>query len=142
MKIRYLKLKNWLLVSLAGLLGLPVACDNPNEIISMYACPSATYHVKGTVTNEKGQPLAGIDVDGLDTTGTNGRYNITVNHFFPGQDIPISFRDIDGAENGSYKDTIVDIKTEGVELTGGDGEWNHGEGTVTQDIIMEEKTNK
>ena len=39
MKIKYLKLKNWLLVTLGGLPGLPVGCTLPME----YGSPEATY---------------------------------------------------------------------------------------------------
>lgn len=143
MKIRYLKLRHWLLAALAGLLGLPIACDNlDNDIVAMYACPSATYHVNGTVTNAKGEPLAGISIGDEDTTGADGRYKIDLQDAFPGETQTLSFRDIDGSEHGSYNDTIVEINTENVQLTGGDGGWNHGEGTITQNVTMTEKTNK
>ena len=61
---------------------------------------------------------------------------------FPEEPISIEFCDIDGAENGSYCDTVLAVKTEDVELTGGDGHWYEGEGTIMQDVIMKEKTNK
>ena len=58
MKIRYLKLKNWLIAAMSGLLGLNLGCDK--FFVEEYGCPEATYHLKGTVTNEDGQPIEGI----------------------------------------------------------------------------------
>ena len=67
MKIKYLKLKNWLLVTLGGLLGINlVGCEKIFNTACEYGTPEATYHVLGTVTNADGQPIPGIGV---------GRYN-------------------------------------------------------------------
>lgn len=79
MKIKYLKLKNWLLLSLGTLLGLQMGCGkdhNEEPISGMYGCPEGTYHVMGTVVNEEGEPVAGINVSHLDTTGVDGHYEI------------------------------------------------------------------
>ena len=162
MKTRYLKLKSWLLVALGGLLGTSqVGCSkNPFSFFGEeeYGCPQSTYHVTGTVTNEKGEPVAGIGVGKIsewdsgsgtqgvvgyrDTTDAEGRYAVDYGFVFPEEPISIEFCDIDGAENGSYCDTVLAVKTEDVELTGGDGHWYEGEGTIMQDVIMKEKTNK
>ena len=133
MKIKYLKLKNWLIVSLAGLLGINLGCSKVDE----YGCPEATYHVKGTVVNEEGQPIAGINV-GIDTTGSDGSYNVTLSGF-PRQPLSLYFHDIDSMENGFYKDTLVTINTENVQLIGGDGNWYEGEGNITQDVTLLEQ---
>lgn len=154
MKIKYLKLRHWLIAAFAGLLGIPVACEH-DPLALEYGCPMATYHVKGTVTNDKGQPIPGIgvvrwdmgtpseedDVYG-DTTDAEGRYDIISEYTPPGMYLKIDFRDIDGSENGSYNDTIVRVSTADVHLTGGDGHWFEGEGTVTQDVVMTSKTNE
>ena len=159
MKIKYLTLKNWLLAALGGLLGVNLAgCDKiPFPGACEYGCPEATYHVKGTVTNTEGQPIEGIGVGKrylyndensepvysyFDTTDAEGRYSINNYCSFPGEPFPLHFCDIDGDENGSYNDTVVGIKTDDVQLTGGDGHWYEGEGTVTQNVTMTEKTNK
>ena len=155
MKIKYLKLKNWLIVALGGLLGIPMACEKEGE---MYGTPQAHYHVKGTVTNEQGQPIAGIGVGErkhwneagdsllitgyLDTTDSEGRYKVDCNHAFPRRPLSVDFHDIDGVGNGSYNDTVVTVKTENVQLSGGDGHWYEGEATVIQNVVMTEKTNK
>ena len=152
MKIKYLKLKHWLLVTLGGLLGIEVGCTT---IACEYGVPEATYHVKGTITNEQGMPLAGIGVqenkqwneaDGSyqmtgynDTTDKDGRYSLDIQYAFPGQPLSIDVHDIDGAANGSYNDTVVTINTESVHLTGGDS-WYEGEGEITYNITLTEKT--
>ena len=161
MRIKYLKLKSWLLVALGGLLGINFSCDKhgfwEDDATGEYGTPRAHYHVKGTVTNEQGQPVAGIGVgerkqwneEGgsqimgyLDTTDSEGRYKVDYNYAFPRRPLSVDFHDIDGVENGSYKDTVVTVNTENVQLSGGDGHWYEGEGTVIQNVVMTEKTNK
>ncbi|MBO7101060.1 MAG: radical SAM-associated putative lipoprotein [Bacteroidales bacterium] len=153
MKIKYLKLKSWLLVTLGGLVGVNLAgCEK------MYGTPEAHYQVKGTVANSNGEPIEGIGVGAhkqrneegdsvefmgyRDTTDSEGRYKVDYNHAFPGTPLSVDFHDIDGVVNGSYNDTVVTINTENVQLSGGDGHWYEGEGTVIQNVVMTEKTNK
>ncbi|MBQ7712060.1 MAG: radical SAM-associated putative lipoprotein [Bacteroidales bacterium] len=88
MKIRFLKLQNWLLVSLLSLLGFsgcrstqemksneppadPQLADLPpmeprpsqrNEIVLMYGVPTANYQIKGKVFDAKNAPVQGIQV--------------------------------------------------------------------------------
>ena len=153
MKIKYLKLKSWLLTMMGGLLGMTVTgCIESCE----YGCPEASYHLKGTVTNEQGQPIAGIGVleknewidDSLqltgygDTTDKDGRYSLDFQYAFPGEPLSVDVHDIDGAANGSYNDTVVTINTESVELTGGSGNWYEGEGDIIYNITLTEKTNE
>lgn len=81
MKVRIYKLKNWLLMTLMGVLGLS-AChsskeatqppipdepkvDNPqprDEKILMYGVPTMNFTVKGKVVNEAGEPVKGMQV--------------------------------------------------------------------------------
>ena len=91
MKIRVLKLKNWLLLSLLSLLGFsgcrstkdvrvendaePMLPKQPvmrSEIVLMYGVPTANYHVVGRVVDTKGAPVEGIQVlrleRGMDAT--------------------------------------------------------------------------
>ena len=155
MKIKYLKLKHWLLVSLGGLLGLSATGCIPG---CEYGCPEADYHVKGTVTDEQGNPIAGIGVlevkqwnddEGQlqttgysDTTDKDGRYSLDFQYAFPNQPLSIDVHDIDGTANGSYNDTVVSINTESVPLTGGHGNWYEGESSITYNITLTEKTNE
>ncbi|MBR6844867.1 MAG: radical SAM-associated putative lipoprotein [Bacteroidales bacterium] len=154
MKIKYLKLKNWLLVSLGGLLGISLTgCDKLPGGECEYGCPEGIYHVKGTVTNEKGEPIAGIGVgrketvtveEGLpafkylDTTGTDGRYDVSV-YCFPSAEKDINFDDIDGEQHGAYRDTVIYVKSD--NFHGGDGHWNQGTAEITQNVTMQSVKN-
>lgn len=85
MKIKFLKVKNWLLLSLMGLFGVtachgskeaaqqPVSggndADGPavqpsprGEIAVMYGVPTMNFVVKGKVTDSQGKPVKGIQV--------------------------------------------------------------------------------
>lgn len=147
MKIMFLKVKKWLLVTVGGLLGLSsVNCTLSCE----YGCPEADYHLKGTVTNENGVPIEGIvlqnnmqwGVEECDTTDKGGNYSLYYHNVFPDLPIAVDVIDIDGEENGSYKDTVISINTEGIPLTGGDGHWDQGEATIMCNITLEKKTNE
>ena len=147
MKIRYLKLKHWLLASLGSLLGVSlVGCDSAVE----YGTPEATYHVKGIVTDTDGNPIPGIGVmeyrdwntdEGVtrhgDTTDREGSYEVTYSYAFPGQSVSVDFHDVDGAQNGRYRDTTVTVGTDNVPLSGGSGEWYEGEGTITLNVELQ-----
>ena len=153
MKIKYLKLKHWLLVTLGGLLGISMTgCTIECE----YGCPEGTYHVKGTVTNSKGAPVAGIGVgqvytvaDGTvmpdmrfqDTTDADGRFDVD---FFALSDnqVNVNFVDIDGSENGLYRDTTIAVSAPASEFHGGDGNWNYGTAEIDLNVTLTEITNK
>lgn len=79
MKIRMLKLKNWLLLSLLSLLGFsgcrstkevpvdeqPDSKPKPSmrsEIAVMYGVPTANYQIKGRVVDAKDAPIQGIQI--------------------------------------------------------------------------------
>ena len=136
MKIKYLKLKHWMLITLGGLLGFNMAsCDI--EAAEEYGCPMADYHVKGTVTNAEGQPIQGLAGGlGEETTDSQGKYSVTINGAFPREPYQLDFCDVDSEQNGSYHDTTVTITTADVSLSGGDGHWYEGEGTITKDVVM------
>lgn len=83
MKVRYLKLKNWLLVTLMGALGLsgchchkklaepepdsnPPAVRDRGEMLLMYGVPTMNYQIRGQVKNAKGRPVKDIRVNMLE----------------------------------------------------------------------------
>ena len=109
MKIKYLRLKNWLLVSLGSLLGIQVGCSKIST--EEYGCPERYYRAKGTVVNEEGDPIPGIGVQKTRDWENRG-----------GEWAYVDTTDADGR--------FVD----GVPLRGGDGNWN--EGTATKEIIV------
>lgn len=83
MKIQYLKLKNWLLMTALGLLGL-TACNSSKQVAQqqsaeadapnvkqptpregmavMYGVPTVNYILKGKVTDADGKPVPGMQV--------------------------------------------------------------------------------
>lgn len=82
MKIKFLKLKNWLIVSLMGALGLsschshkqlaspqeePEPQPSPREEIRvMYGVPTMGYHIMGQVKDRQGKPVEGVSVNLLE----------------------------------------------------------------------------
>ena len=53
MKIKFLKFKNWLLLSFASVFGLQVACvgpePDPEPLEDLYGCPEVEYDEKDSV---------------------------------------------------------------------------------------------
>lgn len=155
MKIKYLKVKNWLLLSVGGLLSLSLAsCSQTNEEDTpcAYGTPEASYRVKGTVVNEDGEPVAGIGVQKryidhvngeaqyryADTTDAEGKFNVKQILFDDGPNVvlPVEFHDTDGEQNGLYADTTVDVSFEGAHFSGGDGNWYGGEATREIEVTL------
>ena len=139
MKIKYLKLKNWLLLSLGTLLGLQMGCGkdhNEEPISGMYGCPEGTYHVMGTVVNEEGEPVAGINVSHLDTTGVDGHYEIRFKGS-PESNVAIYFKDSDGEQNGHYRDTTVSVVADRSAFHDGHGNWDYGTADVEKDVTLQ-----
>lgn len=84
MKIRFLKMKDWLLMTAMGLLGLTschcgkevaqepqqpakpekdqVETFDPGKMAVMYGVPQMDFEVKGRVTDEQGKPIKGMQV--------------------------------------------------------------------------------
>lgn len=74
MKIKYLKVKNWLLVSLASLLGISTSCAKE------YGCPEEEYRYVDTTVNVsfEGARFSGGDGDWFDGTATK-EITVTLN---------------------------------------------------------------
>ncbi|MBR1644532.1 MAG: radical SAM-associated putative lipoprotein [Bacteroidales bacterium] len=187
MKVRYLKFKNWLILTLMGALGLgacssqkraaretkPDAVDQRGEMMLMYGVPTrnfvvqqeaeeaelevqareetpvmygvptTNFRVKGTVVDETGKPVAGVQVvlltnameidpermpetpymeeylrQSADTTSQDGHFVVTADDR-PWNTQRLLIRDIDGAKNGRLKNEIltVDFEESDVETT-------------------------
>ncbi|MBP5527426.1 MAG: radical SAM-associated putative lipoprotein [Bacteroidales bacterium] len=89
MKIKFLKLKNWLLITLMGALGMsgchchkklaepepeaePVEMKDRGEMRLMYGVPTMEFQIRGQVHDPDGNPVGGIRVNmlerGMETT--------------------------------------------------------------------------
>lgn len=74
MKIKYLKVKNWLLLSLASLLGINTGCTKE------YGCPEDEYHNVDTTVNVsfEGARFSGGDGNWFEGTSTK-EITVTLN---------------------------------------------------------------
>ena len=138
MKIKYFKLKNWFYVAIGSLLGMNLSCEG---VACEYGVPEQTYRVKGEVTNSVGEPINGILVKlAFDSTMTDnqGHYDISTKQFPNYDTMDLEFIDVDSIDNGHYADTIVNVSFRNITPTNGDGNWNYGTATVSQDVEMRE----
>ena len=141
MKIKYHKLKNWLLATAAGLLGMNVSCER--FIQCEYGCPEADYEVKGRVTTMDDVPIEGIEVSlsryNAETTVADGRYYLRYDNFpYEHDTAKVTFSDIDGEANGHYADTTVQVAFSRSDLQGSDGHWYEGRATKVLDVKLKE----
>ena len=160
---RVIKTTNTIISLLLGLLGF-TNCNNTEE----YGMPHADYTVKGKITdNVTKKPIKGIMVryeepravamyGTISTTyqpksavsEDNGDYKLTessINSYIP--NLPDSkqevyFYDIDGEENGLYRDTVVVVDFKEAEQTKKGKSWYRGEFTVTENIELKQAENE
>lgn len=181
MKIKFLKLENWLLVSLIGVLGLSSchsskqlaepeleqeAATRPREEIRlMYGTPTMDFHVSGHVKDAKGKPVKGVAVNmlerGIEATAdtiygdqeniskylernavmTDRKGNFTLQSSgLPQESLRVLVRDVDGKENGEYRNQLLDIKVsnEDIDRTNAGG-WYQGTVNKRVEIELEKK---
>ena len=152
---------NTLLAALLTLLGF----SNCAEPLVEYGVPNADYTIKGTVVDKtNAKPVKGIRIGfspgfsepilmygvmpqpyrsiKADTTDMSGAYKLSDN-FSAGeiQDniVPVYVQDIDGAENGLYNDTILNVDFENANHTGKKRNWYDGEFSVDVNIKLTPK---
>lgn len=152
---------NIFLATLLTLLGFSKCTDPEVE----YGVPNADYTIKGTVVDKAdAKPIKGIRIGfsrvypepmpmygvmpqpyrsiKADTTDIQGAYKLSDN-FSVGeiQDniLPVYVQDIDGAENGAFNDTILNVDFENVKKTGKTINWYEGEYSVDVNIELTRK---
>ena len=159
MKIKYLKLKNWLLVTVMGAFGLS-AChchkevtkteaeETPEmkpreEIRLMYGVPTMNFMIRGQVKDGElqGDPKRvqqWLEQSAVKTDG-NGNFVIS-NSGLPQEEVKLMVRDVDGQENGEYKNQVLEMKVNqaDVDRTGAGG-WNQGTFNKEVEIKLENK---
>lgn len=135
MKIRHCF--NALLGSLLALLGFE-SCDNVVETGEEYGAPYATYQIRGTVTNEGGEPIEGIKGRlGVEVTNPDGSKTL---HFEYGDSAltdRLGHLNIDNISETTH--FLVPGNTY-IELSDTDGEANGGE--FATDVINLEDMKK
>lgn len=146
----------WLSVTILGLLGFS-ACggdddDGPSSTPSAYGTPTANYIYRGTVTDEEGNPIEGIDVKlngvvmgSLNAslvikTDKNGVFRTGYLNTSQTRVETIDFVDRDGEANGGdFESLTLEVKDlESKKVSEGSG-WYEGEFEVQANVQLEKK---
>jgi len=101
-----------------SLLGFAAACsgeDDPGMV--EYGTPHVTFSLKGKVTDSAGKPIPGIEVGFEDSynpayTDSDGRFVFADGAMWPFDEAEpqtLYFKDVDGAENGSFDNATADV---------------------------------
>ncbi|HRZ96948.1 MAG TPA: radical SAM-associated putative lipoprotein [Paludibacter sp.] len=156
----FIRILNGILAGLLVLLGFS-NCEPMDE----YGVPNADYNLKGKVVDKaNAKPIKGIRIGfspypkavlmygvmpmeyrnyAADTTDTKGEYNFTQKFYagdIPEGDIPVYVEDIDGNENGLYRDTVINVNFEDATRSGKQKNWYDGKLTLNADIELTKKT--
>ncbi len=140
----FTKIYSRLLGVLLAMLGV-TSCepDKRDELPLAYGTPVASFSISGKVVNSAGEPVEGIKV-GVDallhssqtTTKADGSFDYTSVVGSPNDEVRITFTDIDGAQNGEYKETVHAVVMKG-KYQDGNGAWDYGTATIdVQDITL------
>ncbi len=156
MKNFFVKLTKMLCVAVLGVMGFSACSDDPEGGAAAYGSPTADYKYMGTVTDEAGNPIEGINVvmSGDYVGGTplasltlktdkDGKFSTiamsTVNTRLMKT---IEFVDVDGEANGGEFETQTitpkDDMTK-IQVKEGDGSWYMGEFEYSADIKLKKK---
>ena len=130
-----------------GLLGFAAAGASCGETIAnmacMYGVPTMDYSVSGKVQNASGDPIEGIEVTSEEDfegaralTSPDGSFTLG-SRAFPADTISISFNDVDGVQNGEYKDNTVKVPLK--KTAKGDGSWYSGKYEAAGVVVTMEK---
>lgn len=173
MKIKYLKLKNWFLVTVMSAMGLS-SCHSNKELANpqpdnspvrdqepirlMYGVPSMNFMIRGQVKDAGGRPVRDIRVNMLERgmevtdgelqgdpenvkhylentavrTDDEGRFTIQ-NSGLPQEQVRLLVRDVDGMENGQFRNQVVDMKVEADDVDRSDASGMY-QGTYNKEL--------
>ena len=163
MKVRFYHWYNAVLAALLGLLGFESCGDEYGTY--EYGSPWAEYQVKGTVTDEAGKPIPGIQIElaehqeliidsggkmhtyhhGLDTllTDANGEYQTKVVNGYGGLSnfMKVIVEDVDGSANGGefQGDTLTVSELEKKQVKKGK-DWYTGRYELKGDVTLKPKS--
>ena len=143
---------SWLCTAIISLLGF-AACDGEKEILYEYGSPTADYKYMGTVIDEHGNPIKGINVvfqgsrNSLHkefhrvVTDENGRYSTDYIHWNTGGIYQALYTDVDGEENGGHFEDkthlIIDMEKEQTDKGNG---WYQGKFIISNEVSLKKKS--
>ena len=150
MKVRFNRWYNAVLTALLTVLGYGCSSKTHEEPVSEYGCPYADYVVNGSVKDEAGNPIQGIQItapNGSDLDSqlvqivqTDAQGNFSLNEFSSFRGEEIIFDDIDGEANGGeFLGDVIRVDTlPKTQIEKGNG-WYEGKFDVTADIKLKKK---
>lgn len=136
------------------------------ETMEEYGVPNADYTLKGTIVDKvNSKPIKGVRIGyshypkavlmygvmpveyrnyaaAADTTDTKGEYDFTQKFYageIPEGEIPVYVEDIDGEENGLYRDTVLNVNFDNAVRSGKRKNWYDGEYTLDLKIELNQK---
>lgn len=156
MKNFFVKLTKMLSVAVLGVMGFSACSDDPGGHWVAYGSPTADYKYMGTVTDEQGNPIEGINVvmSGDYVGGTpfasltlktdkDGKFSTIAMSTVDTRFIKtIEFVDVDGEANGGEFETQTITPKDDMTKTQvkeGDGSWYMGEFEYSADIKLKKK---
>ena len=143
-----------LIGTILALLGFHSCDSHIFDTRAEYGCPTAHFQFNGEVSDESGNPIPGIRIvvhprgeqeeyAERDTlyTDKNGKAEQALRYTWPDTEgIEVKFEDIDGEENGSFKEKKLSGDAVSVKQTEkGEGHWYEGAFTITAKAVLEKK---
>jgi putative lipoprotein (rSAM/lipoprotein system) len=109
----------------------------PGDIVVEYGMPYAHYAISGSVVDGDGEPVQGIQIafdDIMTQTDASGKWSIDSETSFV-EEFTLQVRDVDGENNGSFKDDQVELNLVQTEPEDGwfQGKFEQSNITVTLD---------
>lgn len=140
-------------VAILGLLGFAACGDKPEERYQAYGSPTADYKYLGSVTDEAGNPIEGINVvmSGVINATAHSSLTLKTDKYGKFSTVPLSatatrietidFVDVDGPDKGgdfqSQTITLQDMKK--TQVKEGDNAWYVGEFEYSADVKLKKK---
>ena len=130
-----------------ALLGF-AGCTNNEEEPALYGTPTMDFQVLGTVTDEAGKPLEGIQVivsptnstwfkPDVTSTNKNGQFTSSKLEAISSQEVTVSIKDIDGEANGGeFKEQELTLKEFEEKQTKEKEGWYSGEFEYSKNIKL------
>lgn len=125
--------------ALLGFGSVAAVCDSCWPVCE-YGMPHGEWSVSGKVTDAESHPIEGIEVSSEDSygidpvkTSINGTFVLSGISPMP-SDVRLTFTDIDGPDNGTYKTKEITVLTE--QAKKGDGNWDEGS-WVAKDVQVQ-----